>query len=151
VKVTAVGNRGAHLSPIALEKTGTTSLARFGVTIGVTYPIYAMRTFEGVLYILVIGDSGRPNWYLLDLFEGEGTKIPSDWEFCRSSEDRSGCSFASWGYHSLIHNPLHHDALIDREVWALREFLEDCSKVGRAMGDGEKIAALQRIVDSVNS
>src|SRR6185437_9734537 len=106
------GNSGAALPASVLEASGNTSSSRFNVTVGEHYDARAMALWTYGLGVLIIDDTGRPNWKPLDLFVVLDGGLPDNWEFAVVSQREP--VLALWGYPSLIHDPRHHDDLIDR-------------------------------------
>ncbi len=94
---------------------------RFDVSVGAGYPVHGMAIFERGLIVLVKDETGRPNWYPVELFEVVDGTLPADWRFATRDEGASGMQ-AIWGYPELVDDPGHKDALIEREPDALAVF-----------------------------
>ncbi len=115
------GNSGAALPTSVLEASGNTSSSRFNVTVGEQYDARAMALWTYGLGVLIVDDTGRPNWKPLDLFVVRDGSLPDNWEFAVVNQREP--VLALWGYPSLIHDPRHHDDLIDRKISAFQRFL----------------------------
>jgi len=123
--VQARGTRGGDLDPDVLAASGNDALAVFNVTLDQTYGVCSMALWQSGLAVLLLSDSGRPDWYHLDLFTVLGRKVPASWSF--GLTPRGGPVRAIWGYESMVADAHHHDALIERELGALAVFLRECS------------------------
>lgn len=117
------GNSGAALPASALGASGNTSNSRFNITVGEQYDARAMALWTYGLGVLIVDDTGRPNWKPLDLFVVFDGGLPDNWEFTIVSQREP--VLALWGYPALIHDPRHHDDLIDRKISAFRRFLDE--------------------------
>jgi hypothetical protein len=122
VKVVCVGSRGSDLPAEVLEKSGNTPLSKFNVTVGQEYAARAMALWTYGMGVLIVDDTGRPNWKLLDLFNVVDPRLPEGWEFAKRDSDPV---IALWGYPTLIRDPDHHDNLINRKISALDAFLRE--------------------------
>jgi hypothetical protein len=94
---------------------------------------------------LTISDTSNPNWYPLPLFDVTDGRLPSDWGFVVRGEDVRSPVLALWGYSTLVNDPDHHDALIDRRMSALRKFLQECDRSGLADEDLRRIKSLDEL------
>ncbi|RJQ76071.1 phosphoribosylaminoimidazole synthetase [Amycolatopsis panacis] len=94
---------------------------RFEVKVGTKYPVYGMSMFNRGLTALIRGETERPNWYPIELFEVVDGGLPAKWRFATRDEGESWTQ-AIWGYPELVDDPGHADALIEREVEALTVF-----------------------------
>jgi hypothetical protein len=119
VRLVATGSRGSDLPPAVLEKSGNTPQSKFNVTVGREYVVRAMALWTYGMGVLMVDDTGRPHWNLLDVFEVVDPRLPAGWEFTRRDGDPV---IALWGYPTLIRDPSHHDDLIDRKTSALEAF-----------------------------
>lgn len=72
------------------------------------------------LGVLIVDDTGRPNWKPIGLFKVIDGNVPKYWEFAIVGGREP--ILALWGYPSLIRDPSHHDDLIDRKLSALGAF-----------------------------
>ncbi|MCX5395345.1 hypothetical protein [Streptomyces sp. NBC_00094] len=111
-----------------LRKSGNTPQSRFNVTLGQEYLANAMALWTYGLGVLIVDDTGRPNWKPIGLFDVTDRKLPDDWEFT-AVRDRDPL-VALWGYPALIRDPNHHDDLIERKSSALEVFLREAPSPG---------------------
>lgn len=118
-----VGSVGGDLSAEVRERSGNTPSSRFNVTVGRQYVVRAMALWTYGLGVLIVDDTGRPNWKPIGLFEVVDPQLPDGWEFA-VLKDRDPV-VALWGYPTLIRDPTHHDKLIDRKNSALEAFLQE--------------------------
>jgi hypothetical protein len=126
MRTRCTGNRGSDLPADVLEASRNTPLATFNLIIGNEYTVYAMKlAVYGLSVMVVSGDPPRPYWSPIDLFEVLDGDIPNNWEFTRVAGHH--WIRALWGYKSLIHDPAHHDDLINRKIHARDAFLRDCN------------------------
>lgn len=138
----AVRNTGASLGPPA-RAPGITSRSEYHVQPGTDYIVVGMGLFGEVLYVLIRDEDGDPNWHPIGLFEVSGD-IPPNWEFAlydglaASGGDASNRWVARWGYHDLVQNPAHSDALLERDPVALHIF--DTEYASRTGDDGTALA-----------
>jgi hypothetical protein len=122
-----MGNTGADLD-VSPSRYFHTERTNFNVTVGSTYGIFGMGIWETVLLVLVRDDSGKPSWLPIGLFDLERSHLPQDWEFvlldrrAASGGDASNRWVAMWGYHELVSNRAHSDALVERVPEALEVF-----------------------------
>lgn len=123
MKLICKGSRGSDLSAEVLEKSGNTPWSKFNVTIGREYVVHAMALWTYGLGALLVDDTSRPNWKLMEIFEVVDGRLPRHWEFCLW-EGREPV-LALWGYPSLIRDPSHYDDLINRERPALEVFFRE--------------------------
>lgn len=146
MKVTAAGSRGADLPEEAIGRTPGYKHSVFHVTVGEEYNVYAMALWVGGLILMVLDDLGRPHWYPLELFRVSESSVPAAWRFGYIQE-RVGtmAPIALWGYRSLIDDPRHHEALIDRNRGALRVFLDECDRADLSVWELRKLEGLESI------
>lgn len=123
MRLACVGNVGSDLPPDALKRSGNTPESRFNVTIGREYTVHAMVQWPWSLGVLIVDDTGKPNWKSIWLFQVVDGRLPEGWEFAPVADHPH--VLALWGYPSLIRDPDHHDDLINRKVSALEVFLRD--------------------------
>lgn len=123
MRLVCKGTQGSDLPADVLERSGNTPWSQFNVTIGREYVAYAMALWTYGLGVLLVDDTSKPNWKLMELFDVVDGGLPSHWEFCLLK----GCEpvLALWGYPSLIRDPNHHDDLINREWPALETFFRE--------------------------
>jgi hypothetical protein len=123
VKLVCTGSTGADLPADVLERSGNTTSSRFNVTVGAEYIARAMALWSYGIGILVVDDTGRPGWKLLNLFAISDGRLPDNWEFAVVEKREPVLAF--WGYPALINDIDHHDNLIDRKKSALEAFLRE--------------------------
>jgi hypothetical protein len=117
--VRCVHKHGEELG-IPERRRSFTDKTVFHVTVGVEYRVFAMSIWETELNILICDDTRKPNWWPIGLFEFDDQTLPCGWEFALlDGEAASGGhslnkEVARWGYREMIHNPKHHDDLIER-------------------------------------
>ena len=126
MKLLCVGSRGSDLPADVLAKSGNTPLSKFNVTVGQEYVVRAMALWTYGIGVLIVDDTGRPNWKLIDLFNVVDPRLPEGWEFA-TVKDR-GPVIALWGYPTLIRDPQHHDDLINRKISAREAFLRESER-----------------------
>jgi hypothetical protein len=124
MQVVCTGNRGSALPASVLSVPGNFEAARFQLTLGRTYVVYAMALRQGFLGLLVLDDGARPMWFHVELFEFVDAALPPNWSFAVRDEEVFGIS-ALWGYRSMIDKPSHNDDLMERERSAWSDFLSD--------------------------
>ena len=147
MQVTCTGNRGSHLPASVLALTANSESARFQLTVGDAYAVYAMAIRRGNLGLLVLNDNARPAWCHVELFEFTDAALPFGWGFTTRDEEVFGIR-ALWGYRSLIQNPSHNDDLMERERGAWRDFLADNEWAMREGPDQEKMRMLNTMFKS---
>jgi hypothetical protein len=120
MRVRCIANKGAVL-PTDL---GYFPEAEFDIEIGKSYVVYGMcfRRHE-VKYLINPGDEARPNWYPVNLFEIENSKLPTFWEFSFVPEHQEYGVPGIWGYEELARSPEHFDGLVERDPAAIAVFL----------------------------
>lgn len=132
LKVVCTDYRGSEIPAAIAARMGAGKHSTYDVTVGAGYTAYAMALWASSprpetpsgLHLLIVDDTGRPNWRPVELFDFSDRRIPDDWQF--RMVDGSGNVTALWGYASLIEDPHHHDDLIERRNSALAAFLRDC-------------------------
>jgi hypothetical protein len=122
IKLTCIGSGGADLPTEFLDRSGNTAESRFDVTVGDVYTARAIAVWTYGVGVLIVDDTGRPNWKPIGLFVVSDGRVQPDWELAIVSRDPL---VALLGYQSLIHDPAHHDDLIERKVAALDTFLRE--------------------------
>jgi hypothetical protein len=80
------------------------------------------------LGVLIIDDTGRPNWKLIDLFVVVDGQLPGNWEFAAVTQREP--VLALWGYPALVRDPDHHDNLVERKLSAMDAFLRESGAAG---------------------
>ena len=68
MRLICIGSRGSDVPRDVLEKSGNTPLSRSNVTVGVEYIVRAMALWTYGIGVLVMDDTGRPNWKPIELF-----------------------------------------------------------------------------------
>ena len=102
---------------------GETEQTVFHVSIGKSYPVFAMALWQSVIIILLLDDTGKPNWYSIEIFSIVDPKLSDDWYFSTTIANDHGVQ-AIWGYEHMTSNPKHYEAVIERDPEALRVFDE---------------------------
>ncbi|GIE87948.1 hypothetical protein [Actinoplanes regularis] len=120
MKLVSVGSQGRDLPPDVLAASGNTPFSRFNITVGNEYRAHAMELSTYGLNVLVVVDTGWSYWVPISLFRVVDGALPAHWEF--AVVENGGPVLALWGYPSLIHDPDHHDDLIEREPAAVEVF-----------------------------
>lgn len=127
MRLVCIGSTGADLSASVLERSGNTLFSRFNVTVDDKYDVWALAQWTYGIGVLIVDDTGRPNWKLIDLFLVIDGKLPTNWEFAVVRQREP--VLALWGYPTLIRDPDHHDNLIARRLSALDAFLVESGAV----------------------
>jgi hypothetical protein len=127
VRLVCTGSTGADLPADALERSGNTPFSRFNVTVGDEYDVWAMALWTYGIGVLIVDDTGRPNWKPIDLFVVVDGRLPKHWEFAVVRQHEP--VLALWGYPTLARDPNHHDNLIERKLSALDAFLRESGAV----------------------
>ncbi|MCF2530796.1 hypothetical protein [Yinghuangia soli] len=112
MKVLCVGTTGADAPAEFLRLSGNRPEARFNITLGREYYVHAMALWASGLGVLVIDDTGKPNWKPLGIFEVVDPRLPANWGFAEL--DPTAYVRALWGYPTLVRDIGHHDQLINR-------------------------------------
>ena len=123
MNLSCVGDSGRDLPADVLAMSGNTTLSRFDLTVGREYTAYAMALWTYGLGVLVVNDTSRTFWMPISLFQVVDGSLPAHWEFAVVADRKP--VLALWGYPSLIHDPEHHDALIEREQAAFDVFIRE--------------------------
>jgi hypothetical protein len=102
-------------------------LTRFDVTLGTVYLVAGVGVFEDTLLVLVVDDTGKPNWLPPGLFAFDTDIVPSRWKFRilggrSDSESELERWQVLWGYRELVEEPGHLEGLIERDPTAMRVF-----------------------------
>lgn len=147
MRVVCVGETGSDLSAGTLEKSGNTKYSKFNVTIGREYTVYAMSLKISGLSLLVVDDTGRPNWRHIELFNVVENSLPSHWEFVTIPIHENQRVLSLWGYPTLIRDLRHRGDLIDRKYSALAAFVRECEHVACGDLDNQKMDALKLLVE----
>jgi hypothetical protein len=127
VKLVCTGGTGADLPEDVLESSGNTRFSRFNVTVGEEYNVWAMALWTYGVGVLIVDDTGRPNWKLIDLFTVVDGQLPTNWKFAVTKGQEP--VLALWGYPTLVGDPDHHRMLIERKISALNAFLSQTGAV----------------------
>jgi hypothetical protein len=128
VRLVCTGSTGADLPADMLERSGNTLFSRFNVTVGAEYDVWAMALWTYGLGVLIVDDTGRPNWKPIALFVVGDGQVPTNWEFAAVAQRDP--VVALWGYPTLVRDPNHHDNLIERKLSALDAFLRESGAAG---------------------
>jgi hypothetical protein len=123
VRLVCTGSSGADLPVEVLEGSGNTPFSKFNVTVDDEYNAWAMALWTYGLGVLVVDDTGRPNWKPIDLFVVVDGQLPANWEFAVVMQ--RGPVLALWGYPTLVRDADHHNNLIERKLSALDAFLRE--------------------------
>jgi len=142
MQVICIGNRGADLSEVSLERSGNTKDARFNLTVGGVYSVYAMALGAAGIEILVLGDMGRPRWCHVELFEFLDATLPPGWSF-KMMDEEGRYDRALWGYRSLVQNDSHIEDLLEYKRSAFSDFLTDNDWALREGPDQEKMRRIE--------
>lgn len=123
MRLECVGSAGSDLPEAFLASSGNMPSSRFNVTVGREYIARAMALWAYGLGVLVIDDTGEPNWKPIELFNVVDGELPQGWEFAVAHNPKP--VLALLGYHSLIRDPNHHDDLIERKKSAIEAFIRE--------------------------
>jgi hypothetical protein len=96
----------------------------FHLTIGKEYSVFAMALWNSVLIFLLLDETGKPNWYSIELFSIDDGRLPANWFFSRSIANDHGIE-AIWGYQRIAVAPGHYEALIERDENSMKAFFEE--------------------------
>lgn len=120
MRLVCTGSTGADLPAEVLARSGNTPFSRFNVTVDDEYDVRAMALWTYGIGVLIVDDTGRPNWKPIELFGVVDGQLAANWEFAvvRGREP----VLALWGYPTLVRDPDHHDNLIERKMSALDAF-----------------------------
>lgn len=124
MKLLCVGDRGSDLSREVLEKSGNTPESRFNLTKNRQYRAHAMALWTYGLGVLIVDDTGNPNWKLIELFDVIDGRLDPRWVFT-PGRDRDPLVLGLWGYPALINDPDHYVALIERKRSAYDAFMNE--------------------------
>ena len=125
MKLTAIGNSGADLPDDARTASHSHEMTRYRLVVGRRYSPFAMALIWPMgLKVLILDESGRPNWLPLPLFAGERQSLPASWLFGVTEVLNAPSVTAIWGYRDLVMDPAHFEALIERELQAWEVFLD---------------------------
>ncbi|GAB3910619.1 hypothetical protein GCM10027612_86820 [Microbispora bryophytorum subsp. camponoti] len=127
MKVRVASNNGGALPASMLdERWGLTPRARYPLTIGKEYVVYAISVAKDVFWYYVLDDDERPYpiWYPGPLFEISDDAIPSRWVIgyipARSGTSRVGTSLIS--FREWAGDPLFYERLMDGDPVAAAVF-----------------------------
>jgi hypothetical protein len=127
VRLACIGSVGADLPADLRERSGNTPFSNFNVTVDEEYDVWAMASWTYGIGVLIVDDTGRPNWKPIDLFAVVDGRLPTNWEFAVVRQREP--VLALWGYPTLVRDPDHHDNLIERTLSALDDFLRESGAV----------------------
>jgi len=108
-------------NPLAYNRDAVTH-----ITVDAQYRVCAMSLYAGSIMVLVCDDAGLPNWYPMQLFRVEDSKVPDGWRFASYGE--STHLQALWGYDELVDDESHYDALLERRDEALAILFSRCGQ-----------------------
>lgn len=93
----------------------------FPVTKGVEYIVMGMRMRKDTNCIYYLVDNGWcPDWIPYPLFDISHPELPSNWYMkIFNKKETDGTIFYLSGFDELCNNEDYHDALVEREEWAL--------------------------------
>lgn len=94
---------------------------RFGLIIGREYLVMGIITYKDsrCLYYL-IDDDYAPFWYPYLLFEIRNNKLPADWYVQVPGSHTHSQIYSLIGFEELCNQSSFHDALLEREEYALQ-------------------------------
>ncbi|WP_143109862.1 hypothetical protein [Agromyces sp. CF514] len=125
MKLTAIGDSGADLPDGARSAYHSHEMTRYRLVVGRTYSPFAMALIRQMgLKVLILDESGRPNWLPLPLFAVNGHSLPDSWLFAVTEVLNAPAVAAIWGYRDLVMDPAHFEALIERKLEAWEAFLD---------------------------
>jgi hypothetical protein len=99
----------------------------YHVSVAAEYFVFAMALYNSVMILLLVDDTGKPNWYPIEFFSFNQPKLPTDWFFSTDVANEHGVG-AIWGYQHLVSDPEHYERLIERDPDALRIFGQEQRK-----------------------
>jgi hypothetical protein len=111
-------------NPLAYNQSAVTHL-----TVNAEYGVCAMSIYAGALMAFLSDDTGLPNWYPIQLFRVDDSRIPDGWRF--ASYNESDHLQALWGYDELIEDEQHYDAVLARDPEALETFFSRSGRKAR--------------------
>jgi hypothetical protein len=94
---------------------------KFHLTVGTDYPVHGVAVFKRGVIVLLLDDTGKPNWHPIELFEVTDGTLRPGWKFATRDDGDQGMQ-AIFGYPELVDDEGHKDALIERDPEALRIF-----------------------------
>jgi hypothetical protein len=106
---------------------GYTPKSVLHLTVGKEYRIFAMQIWRSLLDVLLSDDTGKPQWYPIEIFKVSDSRLPNDWLFKSTPDEEYGLQ-ALWGYKSIVEDPLHHDGMLELEPEHLKIFEEERRK-----------------------
>ena len=80
-----------------------------------------------MVLLLLADDHKLPNWHPVKLFSFTDDHLADDWFFSTSIANEHGVQ-AIWGYESLVRDPAHYEALLERDQAALKIFYQEKSR-----------------------
>lgn len=115
---------------------GYSSEADFHLRGDTTYIVYGISMWRFVLHYLVIPENmSLPYWYPADLFEIVDTRLPPELFFRDFRDNDPSEREFLLGYKELIQDVSHDIGLMEREVNAIRIFLERKEEIENALLD----------------
>jgi hypothetical protein len=147
MRVVATGDQGSDLPEAVVARMPAYEHSKFNVSVEEEYAVYAMALWLSGIIILILDDNRRPHWYPVELFRISEPSMPTSWLFGYVLDRVSPLNpQAFWGYESLVRDPSHHAALVDRKISALRVFLDQCDRSNLAINELRKLETLQYAV-----
>jgi len=126
VIVRSIANSGDVLPPTSRDRTvGIDENTEFPVTIGRSYPVFAMTIYLGVAWYYILNDDGHewPTWAPAPLFELLDGSLPASWRlgYFHFSQERQFpiLSFPEWA-----NDHTFYERLVDGDATAVRTFSE---------------------------
>ena len=111
--------------PPSLISLGYSSNADFHLKEGEEYQVFGISIWKNVIhYLIVPSNLSLPWWLPADLFDITDQSLSSKWYFKYLGEDHPSGITIKIGYQESVLDDSHDLDLIEREVSAIRIFLE---------------------------
>ena len=127
MRVICRANNSKALTPKYFAALSASEQTIYHVSVAAEYFVFAMALYNSVMILLLVDDTGKPNWYPIEFFSFNQPKLPADWFFSMDVANEHGVG-AIWGYQHLVSDPEHYERLIEREPDALRIFEQEQRK-----------------------
>lgn len=101
-----------------------TAQTKFHITVGQQYDVYATSFYNGGLIILLIDETGLPEWFPVELFEFSDDDIPHGWKLVPIDNEASK-TVAVCGHPRLVGDIELLDALSEHDEAALSIFWKE--------------------------
>lgn len=125
MKLVAKGNSGADMPERVRDSYHAHSMTKYKLEVERRYTPFAMALFWPMgLKVLILDESGRPNWIPLALFGVVDGRVPASWRFDTPALVNAPSVTAIWGYGELLTNPSHFEQLIERKIQAWEAFID---------------------------